>query len=200
MLCLLQPTDPLWLRPAFVTSGSSPEWNSTFVGRTYNALRPSTSSTSGETDYRSARVGSGNRGPRRARALPPKAGRQRERLKPYSLHRAHLRRWLDEPGNEETIVIGDLTLDLQTRVVSRWGEPLRLTRTEFEILRYLAINTGKILTHSMILQYVWGAEHREDVATLRVHVAHLRQKIEEDPENPRLILTEIGVGYRFASS
>jgi two-component system KDP operon response regulator KdpE len=111
--------------------------------------------------------------------------------------RAHLRRWHDRPEVPREIRVGDLAIDLQRRTVVRGSEEVKLTRTQYEILRYLALNAGRVVTHAMILQHVWGPRYEEDVASLRVHVAHLRRKIESDPGRPRLILTELGVGYRF---
>lgn len=111
--------------------------------------------------------------------------------------RAHLRRWKATPEAAGPLQVGDLEIDLDARVVSRQGEEVKLTRTEFEILRYLALNSGRVVTHGMILQHVWGPAYEEDVASLRVHVAHLRRKIEPDPARPRYLRTEIGVGYRF---
>jgi two-component system, OmpR family, KDP operon response regulator KdpE len=111
--------------------------------------------------------------------------------------RAHLRRWQDAPQVPREIAAGDLHIDLQRRTVTRNGQDVRLTRTEYEILRFLALNVGRVVTHGMILQHVWGPAYEEDVASLRVHVAHLRRKIESNPARPRFILTELGVGYRF---
>jgi two-component system, OmpR family, KDP operon response regulator KdpE len=117
--------------------------------------------------------------------------------------RAHLRRWQDAPQVPREIVAVEgagappLRIDLQRRTVARGGQEVRLTRTEFEILRFLALNAGRVVTHGMILQHVWGPAYEEDVASLRVHVAHIRRKIERDPARPGLILTELGVGYRF---
>jgi two-component system, OmpR family, KDP operon response regulator KdpE len=111
--------------------------------------------------------------------------------------RAHLRRWQDAPQVPREIAAGDLHIDLQRRTVARNGQDVRLTRTEYEILRFLALNAGRVVTHGMILQHVWGPAYEEDVASLRVHVAHLRRKIESNPARPRFILTELGVGYRF---
>lgn len=110
--------------------------------------------------------------------------------------RAHLRRRQEGPEPPREIRAGDLLIDLERRTVSRGGEEIRLTRTQYEILRYLVLNAGRVVTHAMILQYVWGPAYEEDIASLRVHIAHLRRKIEPDPSCPRLILTEPGVGYR----
>jgi two-component system, OmpR family, KDP operon response regulator KdpE len=117
--------------------------------------------------------------------------------------RAHLRRWQGDPEPHTEIQAGSLHIDLERRIVTLRGEadgPLpevKLTRTEYDILRYLAMNPGRVVTHANILQNVWGPLYEEDVAALRVHIAHLRRKIEADPARPRIILTELGVGYRF---
>jgi two-component system KDP operon response regulator KdpE len=111
--------------------------------------------------------------------------------------RAQLRRWQAAPRLPSEIVAGDLKIDLPRRIVVRGVEEIRLTRTQYEILRFLSLNAGRVVTHGMILQHVWGPAYEEDLASLRVHVAHLRRKIESDPGRPRLILTELGVGYRF---
>jgi two-component system KDP operon response regulator KdpE len=110
--------------------------------------------------------------------------------------RAHLRRHQQAPEVPQEIRVGEITIDLERRRVSRGDEEVKLTRTQFEILRYLAINAGRVVTHRMILQYVWGPAFEEDVAALRVHIAHLRRKLEGNPSRPRLIVTELGVGYR----
>lgn len=111
--------------------------------------------------------------------------------------RAHLRRWRATPEPEREVRAGDLVIDFESRVVTVRGEEVRLTRTEYEILRFLVVNAGRVVTHGMILQQVWGPAYEEDVQSLRVHVAHLRKKIEPDPARPKYLQTEIGVGYRF---
>jgi two-component system, OmpR family, KDP operon response regulator KdpE len=111
--------------------------------------------------------------------------------------RAHLRRWQGDPEPHTEIQAGSLVIDLERRIVTLNGEEVKLTRTEYDILRYLAMNPGRVVTHANILQNVWGPLYEEDVAALRVHIAHLRRKIEADPARPRIILTELGVGYRF---
>jgi two-component system KDP operon response regulator KdpE len=111
--------------------------------------------------------------------------------------RAHLRRWQDEPEPHREIRAGDVYIDLERREVRLRGEEVKLTRTQYEILRYLALNAGRVVTHGLILQNVWGSAYEEDVASLRVHITHLRRKIETDSARPRYILTELGVGYRF---
>ncbi len=102
------------------------------------------------------------------------------------------------PEASEPVIEADgLELDLGARVVRRDGEPVHLTPTEFELLRVLAQNRGRLMTHRALLVEVWGVEYEDDVQVLRAHVANLRRKIE--PENgPRYIRTDPGVGYRFA--
>src|SRR5262249_49739934 len=111
--------------------------------------------------------------------------------------RALLRRSKRALEPQQPIRAGDLVIDLNTRTVTARGAPVDLTRMEFEILRLLDCNSGRVLTHGMILQQVWGPEYEYDVQTLRVHVANLRKKIEPDPARPRYVVTEMGVGYRF---
>lgn len=97
------------------------------------------------------------------------------------------------------IAAGDLSIDIAHRRVTRCGQELDLTKTEFEILAYLARNADCVVTSKQILQSVWGEEYGEDTQTLRVHISHLRKKIEPHPAVPRFILTEPGVGFRFSA-
>lgn len=94
---------------------------------------------------------------------------------------------------------GDLKIDVLRRRVSRADQQIRLTRTEFDILAYLVQNTDCVVTAKMLIQKLWGLKYGNDTQTLRVHVGHLRKKIEPDPSTPRYILTEPGVGYRFCT-
>jgi two-component system, OmpR family, KDP operon response regulator KdpE len=110
--------------------------------------------------------------------------------------RAHLRRWRDAP-QDLPLRAGDLVFDFVNRTVSRGGEPLKFTPTEYEVLRLLARNAGRVMTYNLILQLLRGVDCDEDVNMLRVHVASIRKKIEENPTQPRYLITEIGVGYRF---
>ncbi|HEU4589232.1 MAG TPA: response regulator transcription factor [Gemmatimonadales bacterium] len=97
------------------------------------------------------------------------------------------------------IVIGELVLDPITRTVTRSGEQIHLTRTEWELLRILMTNAGRVLTHQQLFRIVWSGRTFGDAQQyLRVYVAHLRRKLEPDPVRPRYIHTEAGVGYRFA--
>lgn len=91
-----------------------------------------------------------------------------------------------------------LQIDLGAHQVSRDGEPLRLTPKEFDLLVALASNAGRVMTHRKLLDQVWGPAHVDDVPYLRVFIGQLRQKLELDPARPALILTEPGVGYRWA--
>jgi two-component system, OmpR family, KDP operon response regulator KdpE len=110
---------------------------------------------------------------------------------------AALRRAKPE-GEEPTIVAEGLEIDLGARSVRRDGEPVHLTPTEFSLLRGLARNRGRLMTHRALLVEVWGIEYADDFQVLRTHVANLRRKI-EPPEGRRYIHTDPGVGYRFAA-
>jgi two-component system KDP operon response regulator KdpE len=110
---------------------------------------------------------------------------------------AALRRAKPE-GEEPTIVAEGLEIDLGARAVRRDGEPVHLTPTEFSLLRELARNRGRLMTHRALLVEVWGIEYADDFQVLRAHVANLRRKI-EPPEGRRYIHTDPGVGYRFAA-
>lgn len=94
---------------------------------------------------------------------------------------------------------GPLTIDLANHVARKNDEILKLTSTEFALLALLAKNEGRVLTHQFILKEVWGMGYTEQTQYLRVFVAQLRKKIEDDPAKPRLLNTESGIGYRFGS-
>ena len=101
---------------------------------------------------------------------------------------------------EGTILqVGDLRIDLSARTVTRQGEPVHLTPLEYKLLVLLMKDAGKVLTHRQLLRDVWGPHDVQENHYLRVFVATLRRKIEPDPTQPRYILTEQGVGYRFAA-
>jgi two-component system KDP operon response regulator KdpE len=114
--------------------------------------------------------------------------------------RAVLRRarWESVPPATGVKRYGELEIDLPRHSVRRRGEEVRLTPTEFSLLEQLVMNVGKVLTHRMLLQRVWGPEYGGEAEYLRVYVNRLRAKLEPDPANPRHLLTEPGVGYRFA--
>jgi two-component system, OmpR family, KDP operon response regulator KdpE len=100
-------------------------------------------------------------------------------------------------GEEPTVVIGDLELDVVGHSVTLAGKPVHLTPTEFSLLRTLVQYRGRLMTHSALLREVWGPVHEEDTPLLRAHVANLRRKIEPEPSNPRYVTTDPGIGYRF---
>ena len=98
---------------------------------------------------------------------------------------------------EPVLEVGSLHIDLARRLVTRDGVEVRLTPIEFRLLAYLARNAGRMLTHRQILQEVWGPGRGEETHYVRVYMANLRRKIEDDPARPRLLVTEPGVGYRL---
>lgn len=103
-------------------------------------------------------------------------------------------------ADEPVIDIGELRVDLVARAVTFAGRPVKLTPTEYDILRLMAANAGKVLTHRQLLKEIWGIEDPHDNQYLRVYVRQLRKKIEPDPSRPHYILTEPGVGYRLSTS
>ncbi|WP_349615930.1 response regulator [Azotobacter salinestris] len=113
--------------------------------------------------------------------------------------RALLRRSPSEEREqlEPIIEFGDCRIDCVHRAVTRAGEPLHLTDIQYRLLILLASNPGRVLTHRQLLLQIWGSHAVENNQYLRIYVGHLRQKIERIPAQPRHILTEIGVGYRF---
>jgi len=100
-------------------------------------------------------------------------------------------------GKEGVFRNGPLEVDLSTRTVRISGQPVKLTATEYDLLRMFVRNAGKVLTHHQILKEIWGSTSADEMQYLRVYVSQLRRKIETDPANPSLILTETGVGYRL---
>lgn len=100
-------------------------------------------------------------------------------------------------GGDAIIHTGNIEIDLASRVVRKAGQEVKLTPIEYSLLRLLASHLGKVLTHRQILSAIWGPKAGEQTHYLRVHIAHLRDKIERDSTQPELILTEPGVGYRF---
>ena len=121
--------------------------------------------------------------------------------KPFSVDellarlRAALRR--TGPSREAVLEIGELTIDLKRRLVTMEGRTVLLTPTEYDLLRLLAQNEGKLMTHPAILREVWGPAYREESNYLHVYVSQLRRKLEPDPARPRYLLTVAGVGYRL---
>lgn len=95
---------------------------------------------------------------------------------------------------------GPITIDLTRHLVTLTGDEVKLTATEFKLMAYLAANADRVLTHQAILRHVWGFEYEEHTEYLRVYIAQLRKKLEANPEQPKYILTEPGVGYRFLTT
>ena len=110
--------------------------------------------------------------------------------------RAILRRSVESSATP-LLEIGDLTVDLADRRVTRAGSDVHLTPIEFDLLRVLAQHRGRLVTHRQLLHEVWGPEYGEETHYLRVHIAHIRAKLEPDQQRPRHIVTEPGVGYRM---
>lgn len=100
-------------------------------------------------------------------------------------------------NNKTNVEFGSLQIDLTSRIVKKDQEILKLTITEFNLLALFIKNEGCVLTHQFILKEVWGVSHQTDTQYLRVFVGTLRKKIEDDPNSPKHIITESGVGYRF---
>jgi len=112
--------------------------------------------------------------------------------------RAHLRRRAHAGGSGTTVFeFGKIRVDLGKRIVERAGEPLHLTPIEYRLLAYLITHPDSVLTHRQLLKNVWGPSHAEDSHYVRVFMGLLRKKIEDDPSQPKHLVTEAGVGYRF---
>jgi len=111
--------------------------------------------------------------------------------------RTALRHRMQRKAEIPVLRIGDLEVDAPRHRVMRGGTELKLTPKEFELLSFLAKNAGRVLTHRQILSAVWGIAHTADTQYLRVYIGQLRQKIEERADDPQIILTEPGVGYRI---
>ena len=108
-------------------------------------------------------------------------------------------RSLGTTQNEPVITFGNISVDLAARLVKVDGEPLKVTATEYALLALLLKNEGKVLTHQYILNEVWGNGYAGQTQYLRVFVGQLRKKLEADPNRPKHIITESGVGYRFTT-
>jgi len=108
-------------------------------------------------------------------------------------------RWQEPATSEERLVRGEIMVDISKHIVTMKDKQVDLTPTEFNLLLYLIRNAGKALSHRAILQNVWGNEYGNEAEYLRVYIGRLRQKMEREPLNPRHILTEHGIGYRFES-
>ncbi|MGF6124929.1 two-component system KDP operon response regulator KdpE [Pseudomonas frederiksbergensis] len=111
--------------------------------------------------------------------------------------RALLRRQAKEADNTAVLSFGEVRIDIERRVVERSGAPLHLTPLEYRLLVHLCSHPNRVLTHLQLLKAVWGPSHTTDTPYLRVFMGGLRKKVEVDPSQPRHLVTETGVGYRF---
>jgi two-component system, OmpR family, KDP operon response regulator KdpE len=108
-------------------------------------------------------------------------------------------RQTQEIADKPVLEFGSLSIDLSSHIVRKNNELLKLTSTEFSLLALLARNEGRVLTHQYILKEVWGMGYVEQTQYLRVFIAQLRKKVEDNPSKPKLLNTESGIGYRFGS-
>ncbi len=123
---------------------------------------------------------------------PFRTGELLARMKTAMRHRRALQ-------EEAVFVFGDLQVDLSARVVKKNNEVVKLTATEYSLLTLFVRNAGRVLTHKYILEQIWGPTFAEEAQYTRVYVGLLRKKIENDPANPKIILTEAGIGYRLST-
>lgn len=110
-----------------------------------------------------------------------------------------LRRAAGAHGSQPVFMTGDLCVNFDRREVTLDRKPIKLTPTEYDLLKYMIEHAGKVLTHRMLLQEVWGQAYVDQAQYLRVFIGQLRRKLEKDPTRPRFILTDPGVGYRFCN-
>ena len=115
--------------------------------------------------------------------------------------RVALRRRLQVAGQaDHCLEFGDVRIDMQARLVTRGGEPVHMTPTEYRLLAVLAANAGRVVTNPQLLREVWGPSNSENGHYLRIFMGRLRQKLEEDPARPKYLFTETAVGYRLLIS
>jgi len=110
---------------------------------------------------------------------------------------AALRRYFKSATESSVVVAGPLSVDLVTRSVALNSQQVRLTRKEYRLMHVLATHVGLVVTHDQLLKEIWTGNQRDNIQYLRILVRKLRQKIEADPNDPRLLITESGVGYRL---
>ena len=124
-------------------------------------------------------------------------------LKPFSAQvllsriKANLRKGAIKEAGEPELTNGLIRMDLVRHEVFLNGKKISLTPKEYDLLRYFIVNRGKMLTHRQLLKEVWGPAHSEDMQYLRVYIGQIREKLEENPASPKLIITEPGIGYRM---
>lgn len=111
--------------------------------------------------------------------------------------KANLRKGAIKEAGEPELTNGKLRMDLVRHEVFQDGEKVALTPKEYDLLRYFMINRGKMLTHRQLLREVWGPAHSDDMQYLRVYIGQIREKLEDNPASPKLIVTEPGIGYRM---
>ncbi len=111
------------------------------------------------------------------------------------LRRAQFSLQTSSQSTHSSMAIGNITLDFAQRLVTRDGQEVVLTPTEYRILSYLAQNAGRVITQDLLLEHVWGAEYVGESHMLQVNINRLRRKLEVDPTHPRFILTKVGIGY-----
>src|SRR5262245_1986422 len=114
--------------------------------------------------------------------------------------RTALRHRMQRKAEVPVLRVGNLEVDAVRHRATRGGAELKLTPKEFELLSFLAKHPGRVVTHKQSLTAVWGPPHTEDTQYLRVYIGQLRQKVEEHPDDPKIVLTEPGIGYRIAES
>ena len=114
--------------------------------------------------------------------------------------RTALRHRMQRMAEVPVLRVGNLEVDAVRHRATRGGAELKLTPKEFELLSFLAKHPGRVVTHKQILTAVWGPAHTEDTQYLRVYIGQLRQKVEEHPDDPKIVLTEPGIGYRIAEN
>ena len=176
-------------------------WSSTLVCRTSMGSRSSSACGARDRRCRSSFCPAAPMKPGKVKALD--LGADDYVTKPFGIDellariRAALRHRLQQEGEQPVFRCGELSIDLVRRIVTVGGNEVKLTPREYDLLRLFVAHAGKVLTHKFILREVWGGD--ADVQYLRVYIRALRQKIEPDPEQPRYILTEQGVGYRMRS-
>jgi two-component system KDP operon response regulator KdpE len=143
------------------------------------------------------------RGDERDKVAALDAGADDYLTKPFGVNellariRAALRRAAGARGPSTVVESGDLRVDVDRRAVTRGGIEVRLTPTEFDLLKTLVANAGRVLTHDHLLRAVWGPQYDGESQLVRVFIGQLRRKIEPDPARPTHIVTEPGIGYRF---
>ncbi|MBM2843134.1 MAG: DNA-binding response regulator [Anaerolineales bacterium] len=146
------------------------------------------------------------RGGERDKVAALDAGADDYLTKPFGIEellariRVGLRHAVLAKGSPSVVISsGPVVIDLSTRQVTRDGAAVRLTPTEYRLLAYLSGHAGRVLTHQTILANVWGDEYRGHTEYLRVYIRQLRKKLEPDPDDPQILLTEPGIGYRFVT-